>query len=71
LIRRNGGDTALDDVKTGCRWRAPGWARLWGNRPGKVNQERCECAPLAGHKSRARNCHYPEPVRQARHDRTR
>jgi hypothetical protein len=28
LIRRNGGDTALDDINTGCRWRAPGWARL-------------------------------------------
>ena len=29
---------AMDDVKTGRRWRAPGWPRLWGNRPGKVNQ---------------------------------
>src|ERR1700733_7135798 len=24
-IRRNGGNKAMDDVKTGRRWRAPGW----------------------------------------------
>src|SRR5882757_8397903 len=38
--RRNGGGQAPDDVKSGRRWRAPGWPRLWGNRPGKVNQGR-------------------------------
>src|ERR1700726_4774308 len=40
LTRRSGGGQAPDDVKTGRRWRAPGWARLWRNRPGKVNQRR-------------------------------
>src|SRR5882672_11576294 len=39
-IRRSGGGQAPDDVKTGRRWRTPGWPRLWGNRPGKVNQGR-------------------------------
>jgi hypothetical protein len=38
--RRNGGTQAPDDVKTGRRWRAPGWPRLWRNRPCKVNQRR-------------------------------
>src|SRR5271168_3764271 len=28
-IRRNGGNKAVDDVKTGRRWRAPGW-RVYG-----------------------------------------
>jgi len=33
-------DEAMDDVNTGCRWRAPGRARLCGKRHGKVNQWR-------------------------------
>src|SRR6201986_5462824 len=31
---------AMDAVKTGVRWRAPGRARLWGKGDGKVNQRR-------------------------------
>src|SRR4051812_30664000 len=32
----NGGGRAMDDVNTVSRWRAPGRARLWAKRHGKV-----------------------------------
>ena len=34
----NGGGRAMDDINTVSRWRAPGRARLWAKRHGKVNQ---------------------------------
>src|SRR4051812_19415464 len=34
-IRRNGGNSARDDVKTGCRWRAAGWRVYEGIAPAK------------------------------------
>src|SRR5260370_2922815 len=53
-------------LKPRTRSLSPGWARLWGNRPGKVNQR----TPLIRGLGRS-NCHNPEPVTQACHQRSR
>src|ERR1019366_4383051 len=49
--RRNGGRKATDDVKTGGRWRPPGWARLGRNRTGKATQCRPQTRPARGSNS--------------------
>ena len=41
----NGGGRAMDDVNTVSRWRAPGRARLWAKRHGKVNQRKPRNGP--------------------------
>src|ERR1700728_3670992 len=65
-IRRNGGNKAMDDVKTGRRWRAPGWRVYDGRAIAKSTNWGALIAPLW-----APNCHYPEPVRQACDERSR
>ena len=56
----------MDDVKTGGRWRAPGRARLWAKGLAKSTNGEANTAAISGP-----NCHYPEPVTQACHERSR
>jgi len=63
-----GGGQGMDDVQ--CREPMPrlaGWRVLWGKQPCKVNQ-----GPAAEYRPRrGSNCHIPEPVTQAAHERSR
>jgi len=55
---------AMDDVKTGRRWRTP-VGRFMGNRHGKVNQREASNTRRGGS-----NCHNAEPMTQACHGRS-